>query len=278
MRKIVLIFIFILMTICSHANEESKILGNQVLKSIFDHVSEFKGRYIGLEEFDETLLQIKENGFYSFEYTKPMGDRAPIEFGLTLIGFNEKNPFADRKNTFEYTLPLLDLKFVGYESRNKRFDLKDIMRFNIESLLDEQQKFMPYRLSVSPDKESFKIKEDIYFTVTMRNLTKKNIKVKDLNDRTLYFLYNNKPWGAKLIEDKNKGQVKEDIILKPDEDIHRTFRAAGFTVPKVFEIYGSYAMTYKGVNPTCKLNVKVIEAAEDAVLEGLSSGNVVEKK
>ena len=129
-----------------------------------------------------------------------------------------------------------------------------------EPLMDEEQKLMPYRLTVVADKESFFIKEDVYFTVTLTNLTKKNIKVKDLNAQTLYFLYNNRPWGAELVEDeKDKEKKDELILLKPDEFVRRKFKSAGFTVPKEFEIFSSYAMTYQGVNPTSKLKIRVIE-------------------
>lgn len=262
MKKIILTTIFLMATAVSFAqtNMDHVALGNQVLMKIFDEILSYKDRSVGLETLSDQQLDTGANGFYRFEYENQIEGRTPINFGLTIIGLNEPNPFAAKKTVFEYPLPLIDLKFVGYESRNKRFDVKEIMRRHLEPLLEEQQEFMPYKLSVSPDKDAFKIKEPIFFTVTLTNLTKRNIKVKDLNDETLYFLYNNKPWGAKLVEDPTKDKSKVDNILKPNESIKKKFRAAGFTVPKVFEIFGSYTMTYKGVNPTTKLSVTVVES------------------
>ena len=128
------------------------------------------------------------------------------------------------------------------------------MQNNGDLLLKEQRKYLPLKLSLKTVKERYAVNENIEFVVILENVSSNNLRIKDLDKDTLYFLYADMKWGAVESESK-KG--KKEFLLKPGEKIQKTFIGRGFSFPREFEIYCSYALTYKGVKPSNVLKVHV---------------------
>ena len=246
-------------------NQETKNICRDVMRNIFQDIVKVKGQFKELENFGEDALAENQYGLPLIQYRCNNPDslkEAPCAFGLTIVRVEDANFNEYGFDAFNLVFPLLDLKFAGYYQKNflktNQFDLQKIVQKNGQILWDYQQKFMPYKLSLKTVKETYGVGENIDFVVTLTNLTKRNIVVKDLNEETLYFLYDNKMWGAKEVNSTQSQSIKE-IILKPDESISKTFSGYGFSNPKDFEIYCSYVLTYKGVKPAASLIVKVVE-------------------
>ncbi|HBR14755.1 MAG TPA: hypothetical protein DD723_04325 [Candidatus Omnitrophica bacterium] len=268
MTSLVMIFLWCSTLFGQELNldEETKALCNQVMLNIFDDIYAAKDHYQELKDFDKDLLVKNRHDIYSLQYVyhAPFDRTAAsvYEFGITILGLRDENIFSDKENVFSLGFPLLDLRFIGYQIKGlkqKQFDILGPVQTHGQLLWNQQQRNLPVRLILESVKESYQVGEEIDFIVTLKNLTKRNIKVKDLSEGTLYFLYNNAAWGAREVDPQNDAGIKQ-IILKPLESISKRFRGEGSNSPKEFEIYGSYGMTYKGVNPTSMLKIQVGES------------------
>lgn len=267
MTSLVIIFLWCSTTFGQELNldEETRALCNQVMLNIFDDIYAAKARYRELKDLDKNMLVKNQHDIYSLQYAyhNPLDETASsvYEFGITILGTREENIFSDKENVFSLGFPLLDLKFAGYQIKGlkqKQFDILGTVQTHGQLLWNRQQRNLPVQLIVESVKESYPVGEDIDFMVTLKNLTKRNIKVKDLSEGTLFFLYNNAVWGAREVDPQNNTGIKQ-IILKPLESITKRFRGEGSNFPKEFVIFASYGMTYKGVNPTSVLKIRVGE-------------------
>ena len=79
--------------------------------------------------------------------------------------------------------------------------------------------------------------------------------VKDINDSTLYCLFNNKSWGTQA----QGVSGTKDIVLKSGQSLRRQFVGEKLKEPQEIEIYCSYGLSIKGVKPSGILKVKVTE-------------------
>ncbi|MBF0386045.1 MAG: hypothetical protein HQL27_09280 [Candidatus Omnitrophica bacterium] len=111
-------------------------------------------------------------------------------------------------------------------------------------------------MEIYPAKESFKVGENIEFAVILTNKSNHNLYFKELNNDTVYFIFDGAPWGAQKY-DKEAVQKAKQIIVKSGESIRKSFVAGSYIEPKEFEIYGSYALTYKGVRPSARSKVVI---------------------
>ncbi len=245
-------------------DQETKDLCNQVMMNIFDDLEKQKEVYPELSNFGSSNLTTNQFGFYNIQYkfedkTQPENNQI-FEFGITIVGINEPRAFATKRSTFDLGFPLLDLRFSGYQRRNintRRFNLEEIVQKEGQVLWDSQQKYMPYQLKITAVKSEYKVGEDIDFIVSLCNTTQSNISIKDLSSNTLYFLYDNKMWGAVEV---NPDEVPDrQIVLKAGEVIRKTFRGPHMNTPQEFEIYVSYGLTYQGIKPSDSLKIKVVQ-------------------
>ena len=239
--------------------QETKSLCNQTMLNIFNDIIEAKKKYPELKDFDKQTLKLNSLGVYSIIY-QHQGFSAPYEFGLTLISMDSASPYAAKPNAFSYSFPLLGVKFIGYQIFNGQsglFDIQNPLQKYGQFLWDEQQKYMPLQLILQPMQPFFHIGESIEFTVTLRNVSKRILQVKDLNDQTLYFIYNNQAWGAKEINPQVSSNLQK-IILKAGDSISKTFRSEGFQTPLEFEIYCSYGLAFQGVRPSSSLKIRIV--------------------
>lgn len=269
MRNIISFLIFMFLSLGVSADqpsldEETKALCNQVMMNIYQDILEAKDTYKELGNFDQGAVTSNVNGIYSihYQYTELEGAMKGVsyEFGLTIVGLDEPNTFPSDSPVINLGFPLLNLKFIGYQKKTFKkgqFDIQIPLAKYGQILWNHQQKYMPYQLSLESVKEEFKINEPIEFTVTLKNLTNKNILVKDLGGKTLFFLYDNKVGGAAEIGQAAK-DVK-DIVLKSQEFIVKRFRIKGIPHPKELEIYCSYILTFQEVKPSASLKIKVVK-------------------
>lgn len=270
MKKAIILIFILCFTNFTHAeneftlDESTKNLCNQVMLSIYDDIKSKKDRHKELENFSERSLTKNKYGIYAIKYTHRDSNGSsttlPYSFGLTIIGIDDQSYFKNETKDFNYGFPLLKLKFSGFQNRtlkSKQFDIsKSIQKFGLV-LWDQQQIFMPLKLVLEPVKEVYQVGEDIEFRVKLINVSRQFVKIKELNEKTLFFLYNNRVWGAKESNPKKTKDVKK-ITLKPGDFYSKQFIGNAFLIPKEFEIHGSYGMTFKGVKPYGSLKVKVV--------------------
>ncbi len=263
MKKIFLSIMMILLVSTAFAqsprlDEETKKICNEVMTAIFTDILAAKNRYDGLSGFDNPALTQNQYGIYAINYKNQDPNSRSYEVGLTILGIDDPSPYAKKEGNFALGFPFLKLKFVGYQMRTMRsrqLDVEGLIQRYGQRLSDYQQKYMPLKLVIERTKDTYKTGEPIEFTVSLKNTSMGNLVVKDLTDSTLFFLYNNRAWGATEV---NPGTSSaKQIILKHGESISKRYRGNGFSSPKEFEIYVSYGMTFQGVKPTNTMKVKV---------------------
>lgn len=242
---------------------ETKELSNQTMLKIYDEIILAKLKYPDLKKFDKSALKLNAYGIYTIQYKfedqTQTGKNKVFEFAVTIVGLNDPNVFGSRRSTFDLSFPLLDLRFTGYVQKTfntRQFNIEGVVQKHGQLLWDHQQKFMPYQLKLTAVKPQYKVGEDIEFSVTLRNKTAKNIIVKDLSANTLFFLYNDKTWGA--VEVNPTSVPDKQIILESGHTIQKTFRGPAMKEPVDFEIYASYGLTYEGIKPSDTLKIKVV--------------------
>lgn len=234
------------------------------MTNIYDDIFAVRQEYKELGQFGGgSFFTQEDEKIYSIEhqYQSQWKNQKPFEFGLTIVGIDEPNPYSDREGSFSFGFSLLDVKFVGYQSEGiykKSFDIyKPIQKYG-KLLLDEQQKHLPLKLTITSAKKVFKIGEKIDIRVTLENIGKRTLKVKNLDTTTLFFLYDNAPWGATEMNSEKSRGTKE-IVFRPGEKMSKNFTGSSFDKAKKITIFGSYIQTFKGVHPSGVLSVRVQE-------------------
>ncbi|MCK5013041.1 MAG: hypothetical protein KAS66_04430 [Candidatus Omnitrophica bacterium] len=281
MRKIILIAIFVCIgfsisvyqvvnavedratSVRSQGFDESlRNICNHVMIAVYNDILSIKEDHDNLVNFGEHVLSQNQHRIYSIEYKREISEGARkgefLKFGVTIVKPEDTNFKEFGQRAFNFSFPLLDLKFTGYQQTNRKwmkFDIQDVVRRNGDLLLEEQKKHLPLKLSLKTDKEYYNVRENIEVTVTLENVSRSNLWVKNLDNETLYFLYGDAKWGTVAVGEKRKRK----LILKPGKKIHKKFVGSGSSIPREIEIYGSYNMTFKGVKPSSVLKVKIVE-------------------
>ncbi|MCK5081281.1 MAG: hypothetical protein KAR31_00105 [Candidatus Omnitrophica bacterium] len=230
--------------------------------AIYNDILSIRGDHDNLVDFGEHVLSRNQHGVYTIEYQRKISDGARkgefLNFGVTIVKPADANFNEFGRQAFNFGFPLLDIKIAGYQQTNRKwmkFDIQDVVRRNGDLLLEEQKKHLPLKLSLKTDKEYYNVRENIEVTVTLENVSRSNLWVKNLHNETLYFLYGDAKWGTVAVGEKRKRK----LILKPGQKIHKKFVGSGSSIPREIEIYGSYNMTFKGVKPSSVLKVKIVE-------------------
>jgi len=268
MKKIILTLFIIFAGINSvHAettplkmDESTKQVCNKVIASIYQDILSVKDKYKELSQFDEKVLYENKQGIFALLYQYNESDRQarrhPFEFGVTIVGLNDKIFEEYGQYAFYLSFPILGLKFAGFQKSSARynFDLGEIINKNGSLLAEHQQKYMPLQLTLKAEKDTYLLYEPIRFVVELKNTSPRHMRVKTLTDKTLYCVYDNKMWGAVQTQ---QSQAQE-MILKSGETTNMVFEGQDFMKPKEFEIFCSYNMTIQGVQPTGHLAVTVL--------------------
>jgi len=289
MGKIALILILfgtgLLLPLCQEANTEEDFstdhalsaaqeplsqevvdISNQVMLAIYDDIFSGKHRYINLADFGRHTLTKNRYGIYSIEYKHEITEEGYrkgqfLMFGVTIVKLEDTDFDEFGRKAFHFNFPLLGLKFAGYGKTNRernQFEIQKVVQKNGDPILREQVKRLPLKLSLETVKESYAVDESIKFVVTLENVSSKGLRIRDLNEHTLYFLYGNTPWGTFEVGE-NIGKKAKRIVLEPGGKIRKTFTGSGFSSAQEVEIYCSYVLTFKGVKPSSILKIKIVK-------------------
>jgi hypothetical protein len=266
MRKLFIISLVLLFALPVFAQDNSDALDpnlievcNSAVKNIAQAIERKSGEVPGLGNFRVSDIRINPWGLYVINY-RSVDENYPYSFGLTVTPIEQDHFKSDSNNEklgrFELRLPLLGVSFEGYQYRlnDKYLDLIKLTRQYGHTVSAEQQKLLPFELTMEAVKKDYKVREDIEFIVRLRNNTNKMMYVKDLTVDTLFFIYDNKPYGADEV-DSNAYKNVRTIKLMPGEAMQKIFRGSGFRTPREVEIYGTYIMTYKDIQPEAVLKL-----------------------
>lgn len=234
---------------------------NEAMQKIARMIEARSGEILGLDGFSASRMTKNQWGMYVILF-RAADDIQQFSFGLTIVPIGESF-FA--KNTgktppgvpVDFKFPILGVRMEGFQFRMpKDMDVIQLARKYGRGIWDYQQGMLPFEFTMEATKTRFKQREDIEFIVRLRNNTYKMMYVKDLTQDTLLFIYNDQPWGAEEVDKKTYKSVKT-IKLMPGEAMQKVFRGSGFRSPREVDIYGSYIMTYKDVQPEAVLRLEV---------------------
>lgn len=291
-------------------DEETKKMCNTALINIHRDILKVKSKHKELAEYDKNVLSKNKYGFYTIEYQFGVEDpqekdkrKTPYAFGLTINGIKDV-AFPQQEGSFNLGFSALGLKIEGYQRKHllrTQYNIFPLIQKYGVKIAWHEQKYLPLRLYLETVKDTYRVREDIEFEVILENITPRHMLVKDLEEKTLYFLFNNAEWGvissrgtggeskrARIQREYNKrreraaarrksGESKKKpgskpkkkggkIILRAGESLIKRFRGESFQQPQEIEIQGIYGMSIKGVKPMGILKIKVAEA-EDSVMQ-----------
>lgn len=264
MKKIVILIVALFLSFPALAQNEvfiQKDIGElcvRVMDSIYEEILRLKVKYDELEGFSEKNVSVNDYGFKAIEHEYKSKNRKNA-FGVTIVGLTDTYFKKSKGNVFEVKFPILGVKIQGYQkhlARGKQFDIQAVTDIFGQLIRARQAKELPFELTVKPEKKVFKTREDIVFTVTLKNVTNKIMVVKDLNQETLFFIYNNKEWGTSEIDPESYSKVQK-ITLREGESLEKRFKSRGYSFPKSFNVFCSYVMSYKGVRPSTIMSIIV---------------------
>lgn len=265
---------------------ETQEVCNRVMMNIYQDILEVKEKHKELADFGEKALFKNPYDIYAIIYqfgeTKPDERdprKQPFSFGLTIDRMGN-NSFPDREGVFNLGFPAMGLKFSGYQSQHLRqgqMDLLPFLKRHGDILAEYQQQFLPLRLYIQTEKDTFKVQEDILFEVVLKNVSKRNMLVDPLNETTLYFLVDNEYWGAGSPEIGKKPKPKRErtartqrpgpqlkqkgqkIILRSGETLSLKLKGASFLIPRQVDIYAAYQMKVQDTHPEARLKINIVE-------------------
>jgi hypothetical protein len=290
-------------------NPQTQEICNQVMMDIYQEILSNKDRYKELVSFGEKALYKNKYGIYAilYQYGEAAADekdprKRPFAFGLTLDRIGDNN-FSDKDNVFDFSFPPMGFKFSGYQNKHlfrTQFDILPLLKKHGAKLVNYQQQFLPLRIEIKTDKDVYQVREDIGFEITLRNVSKRNLLVDDLNEDTLFFIVDDDYWGtistdqiksegltraeqiqmlkeayrarreaAKGLSGKRKPGPKAKkkggkFILRPGESLSMKFRGESFLIPREVEIYATYRMKIQDTNPTVSTRISITEVTPDS--------------
>ena len=236
---------------------------NQVIKNIYFDILKAKDSYGSLKNFDEKVMYQSQRGIfailYQYDGEPQVGEVAhkPYRLGLTFETLGE-HVFPTGDDTFLEEYPVLGVRLNGYQNHHllkTEFDVLPLVKKYGRALADYQQEKIPLRLFLRPVKDTYFVREDIEFEVILKNVSKRNMIVKDLGANTLFFLFNDKFWGTRPSADKKGGK---DVVLMAGDSLIMKFKGESFQEPKRIQIYGVYRMSVSGVNPYGTLGIDIV--------------------
>ena len=269
------LFLFCLSTSITQAadiDDTTKEMCNQVMLNIYYDIVALREKYPELVNFGDEAMHENKHGLYTLIYKiddpKVTKQSTPFAFGLT-IDRTDENVLPKQPGSFAFPFSLIDVKFSGYQHpylRSTQFNLIPLIEKHGIELAIYQQKKMPLRLYSRSIKEIYKINEPVEFEVILKNVGKTHYYVRELDQKNLYFVYNNRSWGTrpKIKMPSSKGRKKKSgklprKTLKSGESMSLILKGDSFRKPQDVEIMGVYKMNINGVTPSGLLNIRVEE-------------------
>ena len=265
MIRVAFLLVFIFATSLSILNAQNepipanvKWVANQVMKSLLEDISHYKGQYSELNAFDERSVTKNSQDLPRLSYTSP--DASGIDYVLSVefLPVDEHVVVPDGMELKAWRFPLLGIKLTrlfDYKRRGYPLDIDRMINAHVRTLLKFEQTLMPLQITIKPEKDLYRIGERIQFQIILSNKGSQNLKVKSLDDRTLYFSFGNRFWGTPP-KDAQGGSLE---ILAPGKFLTKSFKGESFSLPQEVEIMATYAIGYKGVYPIDWVKVRIAE-------------------
>lgn len=274
-NKVILVFVclvFFVPFLCAKEiiddrpiSDETREICNKVIRNIYYDILTDKKRYRGLADFGEDALYENKQGILTIVYQFDTGKqtnsnlrRDKYAIAVTIEKMGEKL-FQNQEGYFAYGFNVLGLKISGYQRKHllrTQYDIIPLINKHGTLLADYQQKYLPLQIQMNATKGTFSVREDIYFDVILKNVSKRHMVVKRMNKDTVYFLINNEFWGTLPESGKHGGK---SIVLKSGEEISARFKGESFQSSQEVEIRAIYRIAIDGVNPYTTLKIKIVK-------------------
>jgi hypothetical protein len=133
--------------------------------------------------------------------------------------------------------------------------LEKILKKYITPLWSQEQTLLPFQISLQAFKEVYSKEDFVEVIVNLKNHSKKNWKVKELNESTVQFAFD-QPLGDVIWENVSKKKEKT-IVLGPGQAISKKLLIQPSFSLKNFTVYGSYVLTYQGIHPAGFVQIQI---------------------
>ncbi|MBF0594454.1 MAG: hypothetical protein HQL22_05765 [Candidatus Omnitrophica bacterium] len=107
-------------------------------------------------------------------------------------------------------------------------------------------------LSIVPSSQTVQIGDKVKFELVLTNTGKGAMKVRKLDEQSLFCNFNGLEWGAK---DPSGEPV---VILMPGDVIRKKFKVSGTDVPGDFKVSCTYGMGINGVRPKAETTFTIV--------------------
>ncbi|MCA9406102.1 MAG: hypothetical protein KC684_06160 [Candidatus Omnitrophica bacterium] len=236
-------------------------LAEEVIQGIYEDVKGASQDHPELKGFNVVALSkgIDNVTKIEYEYINDQTLDKVYRFAVEAVPLDQANTYGQGPKVFEIAYPVLNIKLIGVLDRKyaSHFDAEPVIAKNAEKLLQYEQQQIPYALEVASEKNLYNVGEPIEFTIILKNKTNQNLKLRELNEETLFFNFNGKEWGTRAMDPANVRHVLP-VILGPQESITTTFYHEGVRRPQNVVIEGRYALPYNGsfAQDTISIEVK----------------------
>ncbi|MCA9399121.1 MAG: hypothetical protein KC618_05195, partial [Candidatus Omnitrophica bacterium] len=235
-------------------------LAEQVIQGVYDDMKNVSQDYPELKGFNAAALSkgIDNVTKIEYEYINDKTLDKVYRFAVEVVPLDQVNTYGQGPKVFEIAYPVLNIKLIGLLDRKyaSHFDAEPVIFKNAKKLLQYEQQQIPYALEVKSEKNVYNAGEPIEFTIILKNKTNQNLKLRELNEETLFFKFNGKEWGTRAMDPANVRHVLP-VILGPQESITTTFYHEGVRRPQNVVIEGRYALPYNGSFAQDKISVEV---------------------
>jgi hypothetical protein len=240
-------------------------VANAVVQAVFADLLKASRSYKDLAGLGPSNLAPGEHGISRIHYLQksvPRPETNPaLELGVAVVPMAQERAFNTNHPTFHFTFPFLGVKIVAYQVDNlkaRQYNLAESIKVHGRLLMDHQREYMPFRMSIVPDRPEFETGETVGFTVRLTNHSNINLTVRRISERTLYLNIDGFEWGKS--EPSTGGNYRDRVILKPGELVERHFNAGPYQSRGEISIYGSYNVTFENVEPSAMATVRIVPA------------------
>lgn len=244
-------------------SEVTKQLCNQIIKQIYTDIERQKPNFPDLELYN--LIALKENEwgykYIHYRYIDVQGSRKldELKFRVEFTPIDAEEDYNFDGTHFEYPFPVLKIKLIFYQNdsaKRNQIDVIPYVKRHSRKLLDYQSRYMPIRLQLYPEKEVYRVGEEVTLVAELDNHSGANIKIKDLSSKSLAMTDDPAKWGFDLGRRPRKAGTE---VLRPNGNLKRKFRIGSFNRPQEIDIHAIYLMNFRGAEPTVTTKFKIVE-------------------
>lgn len=268
LTKIIAVTVFVIFTSPAFGStapdpDVTRDLCNQIIKQVYKDIEQQKPNYPDLELYN--LIAFKENqwgyNYIKYQYVDIVGSRKrdELEFRIEFMPIDAQLDYHYDGTHMEYPFPILNLKLIFYQNDSAKQNQVEVLPFvkrYARKLLDYQSQFMPVKFRLYPEKEKYRIGEEVTLVAELDNISGSNVKLKDLSSRSVAMTDEMSKWGFDLgRRPRNAGTE----VLRPNGNLKRKFRIGSFNRPQTKYIHAIYLMDFRGAEPTITTQFEIVE-------------------